>query len=171
MLSEARQPGGWYEHTRRSEPLRNVDRSPHPTRPGNRGKLIGSMVESMAYRVLADLVMVAHLGCLVFVAIGGLLSWRWRRLIWTHLVAMTVAVVSITIGFDCPLTNLEKSLRRLAGDHPYAGGFIDHYIVGTLYPRGHNGLARGAVAVVVVAVYGSVIVHRSRARSNANQMS
>jgi len=125
----------------------------------------------MAYRMLADLVVVAHFGYLVFVAIGGLLAWRWRRLIWPHLVVMTVAVVSVTIGFDCPLTNLEKSLRRLAGDHPYAGGFIDHYIVGTLYPRGHNGLARVAVAVVVLAVYGSVVLHWLRARSNANQMS
>ena len=125
----------------------------------------------MAYRMLADLVVVAHLGYLVFVAIGGVLSWRSRHLIWTHLAAMTVAVVSVTIGFDCPLTNLEKSLRRLAGDHPYAGGFIDHYVVGTLYPRGHNGLARVAVAVVVLAVYGSVVLHWSRARSNANQVS
>jgi hypothetical protein len=125
----------------------------------------------MAYRVLADLVVVAHLGYLVFVATGGLLAWRWRRVIWPHLVAMTVAVVSVTIGFDCPLTNLEKSLRRLAGDHPYAGGFIDHYIVGTLYPRGHKGLAQVAVGVGVLAIYGSVVLHWSRVRSNANQVS
>ena len=124
----------------------------------------------MAYRMLADLVIVVHLGYLAFVAVGGVLAWRWRRLIRPHLIALTVAFASVAVGFDCPLTNIEKSLRRLAGDRPYAGGFIDHYIVGTLYPRGLDRLAQVVVAVVVVAAYGSVVLRWSRARSNANQL-
>jgi hypothetical protein len=35
----------------------------------------------MAYRVLADIVVVAHLGFVVFVALGALLAWWWPRLI------------------------------------------------------------------------------------------
>src|SRR5205823_3431516 len=96
---------------------------------------IGATVESMAYRLLADLVVGVHLVYLAFVAVGGALAWRWRRLVWPHLAALTVAFVSVTVGFDCPLTNVEKWLRRRAGDRPYHGGFIDHYIVGTLVPR------------------------------------
>jgi hypothetical protein len=122
----------------------------------------------MAYRVLAELVVVVHLVYLAFIAVGGVLAWRWRRLIWPHLIALGVAFASVTVGFDCPLTNLEKWLRRLAGDDPYEGGFIDHYIIGTVYPEGHDRLAQLVLTVMALAVYGSVIVHRSRARSNAS---
>ena len=124
--------------------------------------LVGT-VESVAYRMLADLVVVVHLVYLAFVAVGGALAWRWRRLIWPHLVASAVALVSVTVGFDCPLTNAEKSLRRLAGDHPYEGGFIDHYIVGTVFPRGYDRIVQVAVAFLFVAVYGSLVLRRSRA--------
>lgn len=120
----------------------------------------------MAYRLLADLVVVLHLVYVAFVAVGAVLAWRWRRLVSLHLVALTVAFVSVTVGFDCPLTNLEKWLRRLAGDHPYEGSFIGHYILGTVFPRGHDRLVQGIVVVVVLVVYGTVVV-RSRSRSNA----
>jgi hypothetical protein len=120
--------------------------------------------------MLADLVVAVHLGYLAFVGIGAVLALRWRRLIWPHLAAMAVAFASVAVGFDCPLTRLEKSLRRLAGDRPYAGGFVDHYIVGTYFPRGQDRLAQVVVAGVVVAVYASVVLRRSRARSSASHV-
>ena len=123
----------------------------------------------MAYRLLADLVVVVHVGYLAFVAVGGVLAWRWRRLIWPHLAALTVALVSVTVGFDCPLTNLEKWLRRLAGDHPYQGGFIDHYIVGTVVPRGDDRLVQVVIALTALAIYGSVVRNGSRSRSKARR--
>ena len=46
MPSEARNHRGWYQYTGRSEPLRTVDPSPHPNRPGKRGMdvpLVASM--------------------------------------------------------------------------------------------------------------------------------
>ena len=111
----------------------------------------------MGYRLLADLVVFVHIVYLAFVAVGAVLAWRWRRLIWPHLAALTVAFVSVTVGFDCPLTNVEKWLRRLAGDHPYQGGFIDHYIVGTVVPRGDDRLVQVAIALTALAMYGSVV--------------
>jgi hypothetical protein len=111
----------------------------------------------MAYRLLADLVVGVHLVYLAFVAIGGALAWRWRRLVWPHLAALTVALVSVTVGFDCPLTNVEKWLRRRAGDHPYHGGFIDHYIVGTLVPRGDDRLVQVVIALTALVLYGSIV--------------
>jgi hypothetical protein len=34
------------------------------------------------------------------------------------------------------LTPLENSLRRAAGESPYAGSFIEHYILPIMYPPG-----------------------------------
>ena len=65
--------------------------------------------------VLADTVLVLHLTYLAFVPLGGLFVLRWPRVVWVHLVAVAVAVVSITVRFDCPLTTWEQSLRRRGG--------------------------------------------------------
>ena len=69
----------------------------------------------MLYGLLADLVVVVHLGFIAFVAVGGFLAWRWPRLLWLHVPAVTYALVIVTVGFDCPLTPLEKHLRHAAG--------------------------------------------------------
>jgi Protein of Unknown function (DUF2784) len=39
----------------------------------------------MFYRLLANAVVLVHLGFIAFVAIGGVLAWRWPRLVWLHL--------------------------------------------------------------------------------------
>ena len=67
----------------------------------------------MLYGLMADLVLVAHLAFVVFVALGGLLVWRWRRLAWVHVpVALWGAAIAVT-GLTCPLTPLENRLQRL----------------------------------------------------------
>ena len=39
-------------------------------------------VGSVLYRLVADGVVVAHFAFIVFVAVGGLMAWRWPRLLW-----------------------------------------------------------------------------------------
>jgi hypothetical protein len=89
----------------------------------------------MLYRLLADAVVLVHLGFIAFVAIGGMLAWRWPRLVWLHLPAAGYALAIVTVGFTCPLTPLEKHLRHLAGQAGYPGGFVDHYLTGGRLPR------------------------------------
>ncbi|HEX2717671.1 MAG TPA: DUF2784 domain-containing protein [Gemmatimonadaceae bacterium] len=121
----------------------------------------------MIFRILADAVLVAHFGFVLFVVLGGLLALRWPRVAWVHVpVALYGALIEL-VGFVCPLTPLENHFRRLGGEAGYAGGFIDHYITPTLYPEG---LARDAqlvlgvsVLALNVAVYG--IWWRRRRRS------
>ena len=43
----------------------------------------------MWYRIAADLVLVVHLLFIVFVIAGAFLAWRWPRLIWVAVPAMT----------------------------------------------------------------------------------
>jgi hypothetical protein len=103
------------------------------------------------YRVLGGVVVLVHLGFVIFVAAGGLLVWRWRRLAWAHLPAVAWGVWIELSGGICPLTPLENELRRLGGQAAYSGDFIAHYLLPVLYPEG---LDRGIQAVLAALVLG-----------------
>lgn len=86
--------------------------------------------------MLADVTMMVHFAFILFVAVGGILAWRWRKLIWAHLFAAGWGVGIVFLGFDCPLTPLERNLRQRGGEQGYdeGWGFVDHYIEGVIYP-------------------------------------
>ena len=112
----------------------------------------------MIYRALADLVLIAHLGFVLFVMLGALLALRWPKVIWLHgPAAVWGAFVEFT-GRLCPLTPLEVWLRERGGEAGYAGGFVEHYLVPLLYPADlttNVQLALGSLVVVVNAgLYG-----------------
>lgn len=112
------------------------------------------------YKWVADAVVLLHLSFLVFLAGGSLLAWRWPKLVWLHVPAVVWAVLSISVGLDCPLTPLEKHFRMLAGEGGYAGGFIDHYIEGVIYPERFTLVLRLVIAGLVLGGYAG---RRSRA--------
>jgi hypothetical protein len=123
----------------------------------------------MTYRLLADLLVVFHLGFVLFVCLGGLLVLRWRRVAWIHLpAAVWGAIVEFTQTI-CPLTPLENHLRRLGGRAGYSGGFIEHHITHVLYPAGLSRPIQIALGVFVVvlnlAVYTTVLLRRRRLRT------
>jgi hypothetical protein len=103
-----------------------------------------------------------HLAFIVFVALGGFLAWRWPRLVWVHVPVVVWAVAIVAIGFTCPLTPLEKALRRRAGGEAYDGGFIDHYLTGVVYPGRLLVLARALVLALIVVGYAGLLVKRRR---------
>ncbi len=109
---------------------------------------------------MADLVVVVHLAFIAFVAVGGFLAWRWRRLAWLHAAAVMWALGSVTIGYDCPLTPLEKSLRRWAGEGGYAGGFVDRYIEDVIYPERYTLLVRVVIAAAVLVAWAGLVMGR-----------
>lgn len=100
--------------------------------------------------------LVVHLAFVLFVVLGGLLVLRWPRLAWVHIpVALYGAAIEF-IGFICPLTPLENSLRRRGGEAGYEGGFIEHYITAALYPTGLTREIQLALGVAVLALNGIV---------------
>jgi hypothetical protein len=107
----------------------------------------------MVHGVLADVVVVVHLVFIVFVGVGGLVAWRWPWVLWLHVPCVVWCMAIITVGFTCPLTPLEKTLRRLAGGKGYGGGFVNRYIEGVVYPESLTPLLRGLAAVTVVVGY------------------
>ena len=85
---------------------------------------------------LATLVVVVHFAFILFVMFGGLLALRWRKAPWLHLPAAAWGAFVELTGRICPLTPLENSLRRAAGEAGYPGHFIEHYLVRLIYPAG-----------------------------------
>jgi hypothetical protein len=126
------------------------------------------MLAPMPYRLLADLVLLAHAAFVVFVVLGGLLVWRWPRAAWVHLPVVLWGAGIEFLGGVCPLTPLENHWRQLAGEQGYPGGFVEHYVVPTLYPEG---LTRAAqitfgllVLVINLAIYARAVRQSRRPR-------
>jgi hypothetical protein len=127
----------------------------------------------MIERVAADLIVIAHLGFIVFVGLGALLSLRWKRIAWLHLPAAAWgAAIELRRGV-CPLTPLEQQLRTAAGDAGYSGGFIEHYLLPVVYPPGLDAMfqyALGALVIVInLAVYGWLVFKRRRRAPDTGQ--
>ena len=95
------------------------------------------------YQLAADLVLLVHTLFVVFVVLGlvlilcgALLGWSWIRNPWlrfSHLLAIAVVVLQAWFDVLCPLTTLETTLRQWAGDAPYAGSFMGHWLEALLY--------------------------------------
>lgn len=111
----------------------------------------------MLYRLAADAVVMFHLSFILFVLAGGLLVLRWRGLAFVHLPAMIWGAVVEFFHLQCPLTPVENSLRSMAGEQGYAGGFVEHYILALIYPSGLTPQVQiwlgGAVVLVNTLVY------------------
>ncbi|GII02504.1 DUF2784 domain-containing protein [Planobispora takensis] len=120
----------------------------------------------MTYHLIGQAAMVVHFLFLAFMAVGGFLAWRRPRLIWAHLAVAAWGVLSVVTGVECPLTVVEDWGRRNAGEQGLPpSGFIDHYIEGVIYPEEHTGLARVAVAALVIISWAGFLRLRARAGS------
>lgn len=125
-----------------------------------------------AYPVLADLVVLVHLGFVVFVVLGGLLVMKWPGLIWIHLPAVFWGIAIELSGWTCPLTPLENWLRHKGGEENYQFDFVGHYLLPMLYPQGltrRSQILLGALVLIVnAAIYGWVFRERKVQRFNSS---
>ncbi len=86
------------------------------------------------YSLLADFVVVIHLGYVAFVVLGlvlivagSLFKWSWVRNSWfrlIHLCMIGVVVVESLFTITCPLTTLESYLRSKSGQTSQSGSFM-----------------------------------------------
>lgn len=123
----------------------------------------------MLYRVLADIVLVAHFAFIAFAVAGASLllfrrAPRWIAIV--HLAAATWASYVMFSGRICPLTPLENTLRRLGGEGGYDTSFIERYLLAVIYP---DGLTRelqvslgAGVVLLNAAIYAFVLLRASR---------
>ncbi len=126
----------------------------------------------MLYRILADAIVVLHLGFVVFVMLGALLALRWPKLVWLHLpTAFWGAWIEFS-GRICPLTPLENRLRSLGGDATYEQDFVEQYLLPVLYPSGLTAdvqILLGTLVVLVNAALYGLLWHRHRHRATTGQ--
>jgi len=120
----------------------------------------------VGYRILADLVVLAHFGFIVFVLLGGLLAFRCRWIPWLHVPAVAWGGFIEVSGRICPLTPLENSLRRAGGLNNYSQSFIEHYIVPVVYPAELTREIQIVIGFVLiglnVVIYGYLAWRRSK---------
>jgi len=101
------------------------------------------LLDSSHSLLLANAVLVVHVGVVAFVVVGllvvvagNLKRWDWVNNAWfrvAHVAAIGIVVAESWLGFACPLTTLEMWLRSRAGDASYGGGFIEHWLQQLLY--------------------------------------
>ncbi len=103
----------------------------------------------MSASFAADALVLLHAAFIVFAVFGGLLILRRRAWMWAHLPAAAWAAIVVIMGWICPLTPWEQSLRAAAGQQGYAGGFIEHYVLAAIYPEG---LTRGVQIALGIGV-------------------
>ena len=120
----------------------------------------------MLYRVAADLLLLIHLAFIIFVIAGGFAVFRWRWMVWLHIPAAAWATLIEFWGWICPLTPWENSLRKLAGQEGYTGGFIEHYILPLVYPPGLTREIQIVLGITVITInlliYGALLYRLSR---------
>ncbi len=121
----------------------------------------------MSPRLLADAVLVVHALFIAFAVLGSLIALlsaflqrgkAHRFWIWLHLACAVWAATVVIMGWNCPLTPLEQSLRQAAGEQGYKSSFIEHYLLAAIYPEGLTRPIQIALGIGVVVfnalVYG-----------------
>lgn len=131
------------------------------------------MPGSVLYRVLADVVLLAHASFVVFVVvglvlvlIGGLRGWEWVRNPWfrlAHALTIGIVVAQAWLGVLCSLTLLENALRSRAGEALYAGSFIAHWVRAALYYDAPAWVFVSAYTLFLLAVVAIWVAIRPRA--------
>ena len=96
---------------------------------GAKGRYWG-YINAMIYTALIAATALIHAGFVLFVIAGGLLAFRWPRLIWLHLFCAVYGVLIMLVDWQCPLSDVEAWLRRERGEAVVPGewAFLDHYV-------------------------------------------
>lgn len=88
--------------------------------------------------LLANLILLLHVGIVAFVVLGEVAillgarsGWRWVRnfaLRIGHLALMVFIAVQAWLGALCPLTIWEQALRHRAAQDTYVDSFVEHWL-------------------------------------------
>lgn len=112
------------------------------------------------YFAVVVLTVGTHFAYLLYLPSGGFLALRWPRTILLHVPSVVWGAGAVGLHFPCPLTWLERWARARAKMDPLpAGGFIDRYAAGVLYPSNRTGVAH-ALAFLSAAVSWVVLASR-----------
>lgn len=113
-------------------------------------------------RMAPEAVLAIHFVWVLFAVFGGFLGFADLRWLWVHAPVVIWSAVVNFAGWTCPLTPLEKELRRRASISGYEGGFVEHYIAPLVYPGGMPRRMELTAGISISAwnalVYGAIAV-------------
>jgi hypothetical protein len=108
------------------------------------------------FAVLASVVLLFHLGWIVWILLGWLATRTRPWLRWLHVGSVVWAIVVEAGPWPCPLTIFEQWLEGRAGSGGYQGSFIVHYLEAFVYPDVPQWLLTWfgpAVCVAILAIH------------------
>jgi len=109
------------------------------------------------YQVLAIAVLTVHLGWIVWVILGWVVTHNRPGLRWFHILSLVYSILIENLPWPCPLTVAETRFMELAGIQPYREPFPVHYLEALIYPNIPQTLlawCASAVCVGILGVYG-----------------
>jgi hypothetical protein len=120
----------------------------------------------MAYRLLADVIVAAHLAYVGFVvlgqvaiAVGLVLKWSWIRnpvFRLSHLLAILIVAGEALLGIECPLTVWQDRLRELGGlavdQHAFVERLLDNVLFVPVAPEVLRWVYVGFAALVLATL-------------------
>lgn len=106
----------------------------------------------MGHALLADAVLLLHGLFIAWAVAGSVAVCRRPVWAWLHLPAVAWGAWISFSGAICPLTPLEQSLRRAAGQAGYEGGFIERYLTAAIYPDGLTPTHQVVMGIAVLAI-------------------
>ncbi len=122
----------------------------------------------MLHLLAADAVLVLHLLFIFLVATGSLAVIRMPKFALIQAPAAIWGILVEALGWYCPLTDLENHLLRRAGELGYECGFLERFLVDTIYPENLTREVQlalaGAMLIVNSGVYGWVLARWFRNR-------
>lgn len=120
-------------------------------------------MSNQTYHYLANAVLLAHVGVVLFIVaglililVGGHSGWRWVRNFWFrvfHLGAIACVAAESWLGIVCPLTTLEQWAQEQGGVQSYRGDFIAFWLGKLLFYQ-----APPWVFIVVYSLFGLLVV-------------
>ena len=109
------------------------------------------------YHLLAVVVLTVHLGWIVWVILGWVVTRNRPALRWFHILSLIYSVLIENLQWPCPLTVVETRLEELAGIEPYHEPFLVHYLQALIYPNISQALlawSASAVCLAILGIYG-----------------
>ena len=107
--------------------------------------------------ILAGLVLMIHLGWLLWIILGACWTQGRPRLAGLHIASLLWGIVVEVGPWPCPLTLVEQFLEAKAGLAPIRAGFLIHYLDRIVYPNLPAGLLAAfgvGVCAVNLGIYG-----------------
>ena len=108
------------------------------------------------YLALAYTTLAVHFAVSAFIVFGGLLVWARVMSPWVHLPIAIWGVVVHAANLTCPLTPLEKWLRRRAGAGAYESGFVERYLMPRRFRGRVTHVGHVAVGAAILAVNAAI---------------